>query len=82
MNIKQTFFTYSFGCRVNQNLGRTSTVLFLNNNIDGFQEALLDNQLPICIKVAKPIQPARLYEAKILEYKKGRLFGKIIKMRA
>jgi len=65
-----------------KNVGRTSTVLFLNNNIDGFQEALLDNQLPIYIKVTKPIQPARLYEAKILEYKKGRLFGKIIKMRA
>ncbi|MDO9027769.1 MAG: MiaB/RimO family radical SAM methylthiotransferase [Candidatus Roizmanbacteria bacterium] len=72
-----------------KNVGRTSTVLFLNNNIDGFQEALLDNQLPIFIKIIKPIQltaaclPAgRLYEAKILVYKKGKLFGRIIKMRA
>lgn len=65
-----------------KNIDRISTVLFLNNNIDGFQEALLDNQLPIYIKVTKPIQPRRLYEAKILEYKKGKLFGRIIKMRA
>lgn len=65
-----------------KNVGRISTVLFLNNNIDGFQEALLDNQLPIYIKVVKPIQLTQLYEAKILEYKKGKLFGRIIKMRA
>ncbi len=61
-----------------KNVGRTSTVLFLNNNIDGFQEALLDNQLPIFIKIIKPIQLTQLYEAKILEYKKGKLFGKLI----
>jgi threonylcarbamoyladenosine tRNA methylthiotransferase MtaB len=61
-----------------KNIDRISTVLFLNNNIDGFQEGLLDNQLPIYIKIIKPIQPRRLYEAKILEYKKGKLFGRLI----
>ncbi|KKP52422.1 MAG: Protein YqeV [Candidatus Roizmanbacteria bacterium GW2011_GWA2_33_33] len=61
-----------------KNVGRTSTVLFLNNKFDGYQEALLDNQLQIYIKVIKPIQLTQLYEAKILEYKKGKLFGRII----
>lgn len=65
-----------------KNVGRTSSILFLNNQFGDYQEALLDNQLPIYIKVTKPIQPRRLYEAKILEYKKGKLFGRIIKMRA
>ena len=61
-----------------ENVGRISTILFLNNKFEGHQEALLDNQLPIYIKVTEAIQPRRLYEAKILEYKKGKLFGKII----
>ncbi|HCC84242.1 MAG TPA: hypothetical protein DEP87_00960 [Candidatus Pacebacteria bacterium] len=60
------------------NVGRTSSVLILNNKFGFYQEALLDNQIPIYIKQDKPIQPARLYEAKILEYKKGKLFGKIV----
>ena len=61
-----------------KNVGRTSSVLFLNNKFGDYQEALLDNQIPIYIEPDKPIQPAQLYEAKILEYKKGRLFGKIV----
>ena len=61
-----------------KNIGRTSTILFLNTEVDGYREALLDNQLPIYIKINKPIQPARLHVAKILEYKKGRLFGKLL----
>lgn len=61
-----------------KNVGRTSSILFLNNTFDDCQEALLDNQLSIYIKLAKPIQPTRLYEAEILEYKKGKLFGRII----
>lgn len=60
------------------NVGRTSTVLFLNNKFDGYQEALLDNQLPIYIKITKPLQLTQLYEAKIMEYKKGKLFGKLL----
>ncbi|MEK7633279.1 MAG: MiaB/RimO family radical SAM methylthiotransferase [Patescibacteria group bacterium] len=61
-----------------KNVGRTSSVLFLNNKFDGYQEALLDNQLPIYIKITKPIQLDQLYVAKILECKKGKLFGKLI----
>ncbi len=61
-----------------KNVGRCSTVLFLNTKFDSYQEALLDNQLPIYIKITKPIQLRRLYEARILEYKNGRLFGKIV----
>lgn len=61
-----------------KNVGRTSTVLFLNNKLENFQETLLDNQLQIYIKVTKPIQLTQLYEAKIIEYKKGKLFGKIV----
>ncbi|HEX7542600.1 MAG TPA: radical SAM protein, partial [Patescibacteria group bacterium] len=61
-----------------KNVGRNSTVLFLNNKSEGHQEALLDNQLPIYIKVDEPIQPGQLYEAKILEYKRDKLFGRIV----
>ena len=60
------------------NVGRTSSILFLNNKIESYQEALLDNQLPIYVKVIKPIQVGHLYEAEILEYKKGKLFGKLL----
>ena len=61
-----------------KNVDRISSVLFLNNKFEDYQEALLDNQLPIYIKSVEPIQLDRLYEAKILEYKNGKLFGKII----
>lgn len=61
-----------------KNVGRTSSVLFLNTTFENYREALLDNQLPIYIKLNKPIQLDQLYEAKILECKKGKLFGKII----
>lgn len=62
-----------------RNVGRTSSIIFLNNKFNGYQEALLDNQLPIYIKITKPVQLRQLYKAKILEYKKGKLFGRIIK---
>ena len=61
-----------------KNVGRTSAILFLNTKFEGKQEALLDNQLPIYIKITKPIQLRQLYEAKIMEYKNGRLFGKLL----
>lgn len=60
-----------------KNVGGTSSVLFLNTKIDGYREALLDNQLPIMVKTNKDLN-GQLKIAKILEYKKGRLFGKII----
>ncbi|MFA6532658.1 MAG: MiaB/RimO family radical SAM methylthiotransferase [Patescibacteria group bacterium] len=61
-----------------KNVGRSSSVLFIATTYEGYQEALLDNQLPIYIKADKPVQPGRLDVAEILEYKKGRLFGRII----
>lgn len=61
-----------------KNVGRKSSVLFLNTVVDGYREGLLDNQLPIYILLTKAIQVDHLYEAEILEYKKGKLFGKII----
>ncbi|MFA6081741.1 MAG: MiaB/RimO family radical SAM methylthiotransferase [Patescibacteria group bacterium] len=63
---------------LNGNVGRASSVLFLNTKFEDHQEALLDNQLPIYIRVTRPVQPERLAVAKILEYKKGKLFGRII----
>ncbi len=61
-----------------KNVGRNSSVLFLNTKFEDYQEALLDNQLPIYIKLPKPVQVGHLYEAEILEYKKARLFGRIM----
>ncbi|EKE13812.1 MAG: 2-methylthioadenine synthetase [uncultured bacterium] len=61
-----------------KNVGRISTILFLNTEVDGYREALLDNQLPIYVGVTKPIQPGQLYVTKIIEYNKGRLFGKLL----
>lgn len=61
-----------------KNVGRTSTVLLLNTKFGKYREALLDNQLPIYIDLDKPMQPKQLYEAKVLEYKNGRLFGTLI----
>lgn len=67
-----------FEAFLKKNVGRTSSILLLNNQFEGYQEALLDNQLPTYVKVIKPIQVGHLYEAEILEYKKGKLFGRII----
>jgi len=61
-----------------KNVGRTSSLLLLQRRINDFQEGLLDNQLPILVKTSKPSQPDRLCEAKIIEFKNGRLFGRII----
>ena len=61
-----------------KNIGRTSSILFLNTEFEGHKEALLDNQVPIYIKINMPIQVGHLYEAKIFEYKKGKLFGKLL----
>jgi threonylcarbamoyladenosine tRNA methylthiotransferase MtaB len=62
-----------------KNIKRTSTVLFLNTKFQGYREGLLDNQLPIYIKIDKNIKSGPFTSTKILEYKKGRLFGKLIK---
>ncbi|MFH0979732.1 MAG: MiaB/RimO family radical SAM methylthiotransferase [Candidatus Roizmanbacteria bacterium] len=67
-----------------KNVGRTSSVLFLQKSIDGFREGLLDNQLPIYIAAKGRSATSEVAEAgaiktvKILEFKKGKLFGKLI----
>jgi len=63
-----------------KNVGRTSSVLFLQKRINGFHEGLLDNQLPIFVPIQprRSYRPGRIINVKIIEFKKGRLFGKII----
>lgn len=62
-----------------KNIGRTSSVLFLEKSIEGYREGLLDNQLSVFV----PISPRRWKKAgeitnvKVIEFKKGKLFGKI-----
>jgi len=60
-----------------KNVGRTSFVLLLQKTFNDFREGLLDNQLPIFVKTESK-QPTRLIEAKIVEFKNDRLFGRII----
>jgi len=62
---------------LNKNVGRTTLSLFLGNRADGYQEALADNQIPVNIKTEKDLN-GLLKTIKILEYKKGKLFGKIV----
>jgi len=63
-----------------KNIGRISSALFLEKEKDGLQEALLDNQLPIFfpIKSKNRSIPGAIKNVKIIEFKNGRLFGKIV----
>lgn len=58
-------------------VGRYSLALFLNKKIEDYQEALLQNQVPIYIKTEKNLS-REIKPVKIIEFKKGRLFGKIV----
>lgn len=60
-----------------KNVGRKSTVLFLNTVEDGYREGLLDNQLPIYVKSSENLN-GQIKNVGVIEYKKGKLFGKII----
>ncbi len=60
-----------------KNIGRISPSLFLGNRDHGYQEALADNQIPVLVKTNKDLN-GQLKKIKILEYKKGKLFGKIV----
>jgi len=62
------------------NLGRKSSVLFLEKTFEEYREGLLDNQLPIYIPNTPYgcIEAGKLKNVKIIEYKNGRLFGKIV----
>lgn len=58
-------------------VGRYSLALFLNKKIEDYQEALLQNQVPIYIKTEKNLS-REIKPVKIIEFKKGKLFGKIV----
>jgi len=58
------------------NVGRTSQALFISNREGDCQEGLIDNQLPVLVKTNRDLN-GQLKNIKILEYKKGILFGKI-----
>jgi len=58
------------------NVGRNSQALFISNRVGAYQEALLDNQLPVLIKTSRDLS-GQLRNINILEYKKGMLFGEI-----
>lgn len=60
-----------------KNVGRETMSLFIGNRDHGYQEALTDNQIPVMIKTEKDLN-GQLKKIKILEYKKGKLFGKIV----
>ncbi len=60
-----------------KNVGRETMSLFISNRDHGYQEALTDNQIPVMIKTEKDLN-GQLKKIKILEYKKGKLFGKIV----
>lgn len=56
------------------NVGRKSLSLFISNREGNYQEALIDNQLPVLVKTAKDFN-GQLKNIKIIECKKGRLIG-------
>ncbi len=53
-----------------------STALFIDKREDGYQKALLDNQIPAWIKAEKNLN-GHIKNVRITEFKKGELFGKI-----
>lgn len=62
-----------------KNLNRISSVLILEKTENNQRVGLLDNQLPILIKDdIRIIKPGIIKKVKVIEYKNGKLFGKII----
>lgn len=57
---------------------RVSSALVLEKIEAGLNIALLDNQLPIYIPLRGKAVPGDIIRTKILEFKKGRLFGRIV----
>ncbi len=58
-------------------LEKVFSCLILNKKIDNFKEGLLSNQVPILIADDK-LMPGEIKNIKITEFKKGKLFGKIV----
>lgn len=63
-----------------KNVGRISSALLLEKKINDFRQGLLDNQLPIFLStLPKQLDKAgEIVNVKVIEYKNGKLFGKII----
>lgn len=51
--------------------------LILNKTVENYREGLLSNQIPVLIAASKT-QVGEVKNVKIVEYKKGRLFGRIV----
>lgn len=59
-------------------VGRTASALILERFAHGYQDALFDNQAPLKVKTNRSYR-AKLKKVTIVEYKNGRLIGKIVK---
>ena len=51
--------------------------LFIDKRTDNYQHALLDNQVPILVKTKENLK-GQIKKIKVEEYKKNKLFGKIV----
>lgn len=60
-----------------KHVGDNFLALFLKNKKNNFQEALLDNQIPVLIKTEKDYT-GEVKEIKIDNIKEGKLFGRIV----
>ncbi len=58
-------------------VNRVSTVLFLGIRESGYQVGLLDNQTPVLVKTEKN-RLGTINKVRIIEFKNGRLFAKIV----
>jgi len=62
-----------------QNIGRKSLALHIGAIKDGYQEALLDNQIPVYVKTNKNLN-GTIQKVKVIEVKEKKLFGTIDKI--
>lgn len=58
-------------------IGLSFPALFLEKEHEGIREALLNNQTPVLVKI-KTASAGDIKTIRILEYKNGRLFGRIV----
>lgn len=62
---------------IQKHLDITFPALILEKEFNNFQEALLNNQIPILIEINNKLI-GTIKNVKIIQYKSGRLFGKIV----
>lgn len=60
-----------------KHIGKTFPALFLERRMNGHQEALLDNQIPVYINTSR-ILTGGIYQVKIDELVKNQLFGRVV----